>query len=384
MRIDEKDPRTEPTRHMKLVPIVRMSSVAGAALVRISLVVSCAGGGCSLNMAGISDPGSGESSRGGAGGGTTAVQTADASTADTIVIGPGGGGNDGGGAGGSLLAGAGGAAGSGGPGGDSIGGTTGTTNLGGTTGATSTGGATGTGGAAGNGATGVGGAVGAGLGGAAGTGAGGNLGMGGMPGPGMGTGGTAGSPPAVVGCADGTREAFIDLRAFPSIAGCAGGWSIAGLVGALAPTIPACARAGGNNGTKPDGTGCNVEDLCAAGWHVCRGANEVDGLGVTCAQAGIPAATNNVASRVLYATRQRGLTGTTCNAADLIGLNDVHGCGNFGLAEDPNCSPLDRQFSHTECDEVPPWACDDPNSAVDEGQVVTKPGAAGGGVLCCH
>jgi hypothetical protein len=76
--------------------------------------------------------------------------------------------------------------------------------------------------------------------------------------------------------------------------------------------------------------------------------------------------------------------GTTCNANDLIGTNDVHGCGNFGLAEDRNCAPLDRHLSHTECDQAPPWACGNNNTGTTEGLLVTKPGSNAGGVLCCH
>ena len=65
-------------------------------------------------------------------------------------------------------------------------------------------------------------------------------------------------------------------------------------------------------------------------------------------------------------------------------VNNVHGCGNFGLPEDPNCASLDSQLSHTECDDNPPWNCNDPNSVTDEALVVVKPGPGAGGVLCCR
>src|ERR1043166_4724932 len=75
--------------------------------------------------------------------------------------------------------------------------------------------------------------------------------------------------PADVGCSDGTREA---LASFATIAACAGAWSVQGVIEDVAP---ACARAAGNTGTNVAGTGCNVADLCAEGWHVCHGKDDV-------------------------------------------------------------------------------------------------------------
>jgi hypothetical protein len=208
----------------------------------------------------------------------------------------------------------------------------------------------------------------------------GGMGTGGMGTGGMGTGGNI----VVSGCADGTREAFTNIQMFPSIAGCSGGWSVAGVV-TVASNTAMCARTAGNDGTRPNGNGCTIEDLCAAGWHVCRGANELVALNVTCAQAQLPPVGGPAGAGVLFfTTRQRGVQGNTCNADDTIGTNDVHGCGNFGLPEDQNCAPLDRHMSHTECDMAPPWDCGNNNNATTEALVVTKPGPALGGVLCCH
>jgi hypothetical protein len=72
----------------------------------------------------------------------------------------------------------------------------------------------------------------------------------------------------VSGCSDGTREAFVDVHAFPTIAGCAAGWSLSSM--AAAPTGQRC----GNGLALP----CLVPaDACAAGWHVCglRGPREL-------------------------------------------------------------------------------------------------------------
>ncbi len=77
--------------------------------------------------------------------------------------------------------------------------------------------------------------------------------------------------PATVGCSDGSREGFLDLLKAPKIAACGGAWSVPGAHN----TTPACSRQAGNTGKNPSGTGCNVTDLCAAGWHVCYGKVDV-------------------------------------------------------------------------------------------------------------
>src|SRR5262245_48201178 len=211
-----------------------------------------------------------------------------------------------------------------------------------------------------------------------------------------GTGGTAGAtggtndagdqpdaPSSNIGCADGTREVFTGPTRFPSIAGCAGGWSVPGLL-TDASMAPACARAAGNDGSNPAGTGCTVEDLCAEGWHVCRGASELTQVGVTCEDAEI-APTNFGRGAMFFATRQRGTAPTDCSPTATTGSNNVHGCGNFGRLEDPGCAPpLDRQLENTVCGANPPWSCSDLTSITTEAMVVTKSGSAAGGVLCCR
>jgi len=365
---------------MSPAPIARFSFVAAVTGILCAGALIGAGGGCSVNTAGIGDPGSGLTGSGGNGsdsrggvGGNISVVTGTGGAVNTgsggAIGGTGGNGDGSGGAngaggahdgtggmqagtGGTILTGTGGA--HDGTGGMQAG--TGGTNNG--TGGAGTGGA-GTGGVPGTGGRGTGGA---GMGGA---------GMGGAPG----TGGMI----SVIGCADGTREAFVSVNNFPSIAGCDGAWSVAGVVSTASMT-PACNRAAGNDGARPNGNGCSVADLCAVGWHVCGGANELDSLNVTCAQAGLPNG-NNAVNQVLYATRQRGVSGTVCNANDTTGTNDVHGCGNVGLAEDRNCAPLNAQFSHTECDDLgPPWSCP---GTLTEGLTVVKSNSNNGGVLCC-
>lgn len=66
--------------------------------------------------------------------------------------------------------------------------------------------------------------------------------------------------PAVVGCADGQREAFVDGAAFPTLAGCIGEWE-----GDANLRAPATGAACGDDAGR-----CAVPaDVCATGWHVC-------------------------------------------------------------------------------------------------------------------
>ena len=88
--------------------------------------------------------------------------------------------------------------------------------------------------------------------------------------------------PKVIGCADGQREAFADLKANPRIAGCMGKWT-EGKSLRDAPTGKACGD---------DGEACAVpSDVCAEGWHVCGATGEPKDLrdrsnAPSCANAG--------------------------------------------------------------------------------------------------
>jgi len=174
------------------------------------------------------------------------------------------------------------------------------------------------------------------------------------------------------GCADGEREAFVDVAAQPAIAGCAGGFTVPGLLNEAAPS---CNRLAGDDSAAPGGAGCNASDLCAAGWHVCRTPAEVAAASSsgTCAGA-VPAN----APAQFFAIRQSGPGSADCGE----GANDIFGCGTLGIAPGNTCAPLDR-FSNDQCIELAaPWSCGDDNIA--EALNVTKPGPAAGGVLCCR
>lgn len=196
---------------------------------------------------------------------------------------------------------------------------------------------------------------------------------------GGGAAGSGGAPPSdagigdppKIGCADGQREGFLSLQAYPAIAACGGGFASPGIVDLV---TPACARAAGDDGIIPDGAGCNALDLCAAGWHVCKDAAEIAAKSSTgCTGAAVGA------DLVFFAAAQHGPGQGNCGAA---GSDDVFGCGTLGAATHPSCVPLDR-WSKDNCGSLAsPWAC--AGSTVNEALNLVKPGAAGGGVLCCR
>lgn len=66
--------------------------------------------------------------------------------------------------------------------------------------------------------------------------------------------------PAVMGCADGHREAFLDIAAFPHIAGCLASWPDVRSL-RMPPTDQPCGDEMG---------ACEAPaDACAPGWHLC-------------------------------------------------------------------------------------------------------------------
>ena len=213
--------------------------------------------------------------------------------------------------------------------------------------------------------------------------------------------------PLVVGCSDGTREGFTDLSLYPNIASCGGAWTVAGAF----HDEPACGRQGGDDGVNATGTGCNVEDLCAGGWHMCHGPDDIDTRtgGRGCADsvmAGYPG------TGAFFMTRTSGAGTGHCDEV-VNGLpanfNDIFGCGNMGAIpvaaiDEGGCSPLNR-FGHNQCTGLQSydpggasapatefgytagnwaWACNDGGGGINESKFVTKsrPGDQGG-VLCC-
>ena len=222
---------------------------------------------------------------------------------------------------------------------------------------------------------------------------------------------------STAGCADGQREGFTDVTAYPRIAGCSGAWTMPGIhtqdpgtapacpgLSTADTTVPACGRAAGDDGDNPSGVNCNVADLCAAGWHVCTGADDVN----RSSPSGCSGATEQEDVPLFFATRQTSngcgqcatgsSTDASCDSASCVAgclqtehtSNDFFGCGNFGAtAPILDCGPLDR-FSHNLCSGLAgsPWSCDLPDAADDSGLceafAVTKSDLSHGGVLCCR
>ena len=181
----------------------------------------------------------------------------------------------------------------------------------------------------------------------------------------------------------------MDVAKHPFIAACSGGFQVPGLLSELQPT---CGQTGGDDGPNPTGIGCSAWDLCAFGWHVCKSAAEVQQVSPEGCGDAAPGGDS-----LFFVTRQSGpgcglcamgsdsLPG--CNSCNCVAdclqtdgtANDVFGCGSMG-SEPSDCGVLDR-FSNDSCvDLQPPWQC---NDSCNEAHKVTKPGSAGGGVLCC-
>lgn len=213
----------------------------------------------------------------------------------------------------------------------------------------------------------------------------------------------SGIPGDPTGCSDGTREGFTSLTGYPDIAGCSGGWSVPGVT---ASVVPACGRQSGNSSANRDGAGCASADLCAAGWHVCHGKEEVAAKSNgSCADAVPQGAANN---SLFFAVAQASQSNTTCDAS---GDNDVFGCGNLGiqLSAPKNCGVLTRALASTQSGScgfneaephLGPWQCvGGAQGDLHEGAIVTKHGCSNdscsydghavgnadkGGVLCCR
>ena len=194
------------------------------------------------------------------------------------------------------------------------------------------------------------------------------------------------------GCADGTREGFVDPRRFPAIAGCSGGFAIAGVTSATA--LPACGRGGGNSGMNPLGKGCNVEDLCAVGWHVCRSAADVrahaaGGCVGAASDPGLFFVTRQSSTGCGVCALGMNLANPPCDSVSCTAgcaqtdsiTNDVFGCGSAGDAP-ASCDVLDR-FGNNLCGALPAgWSCG--MDGLAEAKNVVHADASDGGALCCH
>lgn len=216
-----------------------------------------------------------------------------------------------------------------------------------------------------------------------------------------------------IGCADGGREGFENRTTYPVIASCGGAWDVPGAF----HDTPSCAREAGNAGVNADGAGCNVEDLCAEGWHVCYGPDDLairtggrgctDAVSTSYPNHGLGNPTVSVSpGGAFFMTRTSGFG--TGNCDEVVNgfpqsYNDIFGCGTMGSTPQANCSPFNR-FGHNQCQAlhsfdgdsgVPAsafgytadqyaWDCFDGADGTNESRFVVKSRPEDqGGVLCC-
>ena len=129
--------------------------------------------------------------------------------------------------------------------------------------------------------------------------------------------------PAGVGCADGQREGFADMKKHPRVAGCIGTWEGTKSLRDK-PTGKACGD---------DGAACAVPaDLCAPGWHVCgtggKGKDMTDRASATdCDNAG-PGRFNAAVSHSIS---------EEINPCPKISSNTTLPCFQAGLGSEPVC-----------------------------------------------
>ncbi len=189
---------------------------------------------------------------------------------------------------------------------------------------------------------------------------------------------TVTGPPDEIGCADGTRDGYLDLDAWTNIAACAGGWSAPGVTGQDAWT-PRCDRAAGNSGANLAGAGCGIADLCAEGWHVCGSPDEVAAASPSDCEGAVPH------GHSMFFLIAAGASVQGVCSPDVTAANDLHGCGTLGQPELEGCEPLDRRFGFADClRSEGGWQCGDASRHLEEANLVTKLGPTLGGVLCCR
>ena len=213
-----------------------------------------------------------------------------------------------------------------------------------------------------------------------------------------------------VGCADGTRDRFFDVVAFPNIAGCAGGWDLPGVFPEPArSTEPTCATTGDDSLVNTSGAGCASSNLCAPGWHICRGGEVSPRTGGDGCNAD-PAFRPFGDFDMFYAASVSGPGCFQCaldvNPLDCSGqayscsvgchadptlTNDIFGCGTMGANitdHAASCDGLTRS-GNDGCISLPHggWSCgagDVESSTITRRPDLDPTNPGEGGVICCR
>jgi hypothetical protein len=172
--------------------------------------------------------------------------------------------------------------------------------------------------------------------------------------------------PAVVGCADGRREAFLDAARYPRIAGCLGSWP-----GRQSLRSPPTGRACGDEAGP-----CAVPaDACAPGWHVCGSSGAVAELrqvsAAECEQAG----GGRFAAGISHCRGQSGCAYDPTPEAN-------YACYPHGWCSEPVCCGHDCGEFGSCRDGVWPQHTHIPFGQ-DQGCGATESRRAGG-ILCCR
>jgi hypothetical protein len=210
-------------------------------------------------------------------------------------------------------------------------------------------------------------------------------------------------PTDPIGCADGTREHFVDTTMFPNIAACRGGWDQPGVFPSPVRVGGAMCLHSGNSGANPNGTTCASSDLCSAGWHLCRGGEiHPRTMGMGCPADTWPADSFYAAGEgssgcydcaLTTGTIPTGCTNSNCmvGCQENPGLtNDIFGCGNNTFGVDPTTCDVDHSGNDL-CNALTPlggWSCGNDGyresvNAVFDPSATTSTSTEGG-VLCCR
>ena len=128
----------------------------------------------------------------------------------------------------------------------------------------------------------------------------------------------------------------MDFNEFPNVAACDGAWTIPGI-----HNPDACNNKAGNDAIDPGGNGCSTEDLCADGWHVCKGDEEFgiasNGEGCFLGDIGSVEEPRFYLARAQVDYDQWEMCMDSGPAGNLpMGSDGLLGCGNLGCFDAPN------------------------------------------------
>jgi hypothetical protein len=187
-------------------------------------------------------------------------------------------------------------------------------------------------------------------------------------------------------CSNGGVRAAGD-PGLPRVAFCPGAWTVPGLTSTAGRATP-CARQPMANGKSGSGVMCSAADNCAAGWHVCTGEGDLSGRGFTAALCSAAPAGFWVTLQPADIPMTGGMPAPSCS---LSTPHVVVGCGSLGMPLS-DCQILQKNIfdapTTTTTDECSTqtsgaFSCAGAGMSSPEIAVVTKPGLASGGVMCC-